>query len=209
VPAGSDKAAKPSRLSDIVKSINTETDTTIGTLVDSLGERAFGALMFIFAVPNIIPTPPGTSAILGLPLVILTWQVLIGRQSLWLPAVVRHRRISRELISAFVNKVTPVMARLERILKPRIGFLVSSDASERVIGLVTFPLAVALFLPIPFGNILPAAAIACVALGLAERDGLAVAVGYALAVASVALLAAISSALYIGVMAFFNALFGM
>jgi hypothetical protein len=101
------------------------------------------------------------------------------------------------------------MARLERVLKPRIGFLVSSDASERVIGLVTFPLAVALFLPIPFGNILPAAAIACVALGLAERDGLAVAVGYALAVASVALLAAISSALYIGVMAFFNALFGM
>jgi hypothetical protein len=165
--------------------------------------------MFIFAVPNIIPTPPGTSAILGLPLVILTWQVLIGRQSLWLPAVVRHRRISRELISSFVNKVTPVMARLERVLKPRIGFLVSSDASERVIGLVTFPLAVALFLPIPFGNILPAAAIACVALGLAERDGLAVAVGYALAVASVALLAAISSALYIGVMAFFNALFGM
>lgn len=208
-PAGKDKAAKPSRLSDIVKSINTEDDTTIGTLVDSLGERAFGALMFIFAVPNIIPTPPGTSAILGLPLVILTWQVLIGRQSLWLPAVVRHRRISRELISSFVNKVTPVMARLERILKPRIGFLVSSDASERLIGLVTFPLAVALFLPIPFGNILPAAAIACVALGLAERDGLAVAVGYALALASVALLAAISSALYIGVMAFFNALFGL
>jgi hypothetical protein len=208
-PAGKDKAAKPSRLSDVVKSINTEADTTIGTLVDSLGERAFGALMFIFAVPNIIPTPPGTSAILGLPLVILTWQVLIGRQSLWLPEVVRHRRISRELISSFVSKVTPVMARLERVLKPRIGFLVTSDAAERVIGLVTFPLAVALFLPIPFGNILPAAAIACVALGLAERDGLAVAVGYALAVASAALLAAISSALYIGVMAFFNALFGM
>jgi fructose-1,6-bisphosphatase/inositol monophosphatase family enzyme len=147
-PAGKDKAAKPSRLSDIVKSINTEDDTTIGTLVDSLGERAFGALMFIFAVPNIIPTPPGTSAILGLPLVILTWQVLIGRQSLWLPAVVRHRRISRELISAFVNKVTPVMAKLERILKPRMGFLVSSDAAERVIGLVTFPLAVALSSPV-------------------------------------------------------------
>jgi hypothetical protein len=208
-PAGKDKASKPGRLSDIVKSIDGSEDTTIGTLVDSLGERAFGALMFIFAVPNIIPTPPGTSAILGLPLVILTWQVLIGRQSLWLPAIVRQRRISRELIASFVSKVTPIMARLERVLKPRIGILVSSDAAERVIGLVTFPLAVALFLPIPFGNILPAAAIACIALGLAERDGLAVAVGYALSLASVALLAAISSALYIGVMAFFRALFGM
>lgn len=206
--SGKDKAEKPKRLSDIVKAMGTE-DTTIGALADSLGERAFGALMFIFAVPNVIPTPPGTSAILGLPLVILTWQVLIGRQSLWLPAIVRQRRISRDLISAFVNKVTPLMARLERILKPRMGLLVSSDAAERVIGLVTFPLAVLLFLPIPFGNILPAAAIACVALGLAERDGLAVALGYVLSIASVVLLAAISSALYIGVMAFFRALFGM
>ena len=209
VPAGSDKAAKPSRLSDIVKSINTETDTTIGTLVDSLGERAFGALMFIFAVPNILPTPPGTSSILGLPLVILTWQVLIGRQSLWLPDIVRQRRISRDLISSFVGKVTPVMAKLERILRPRLGILVTSDAAERLIGLITFPLAIVLFLPIPLGNILPAAAIALIALGLAERDGLAVALGYLMSLASAALLVAISSALYIGAVAFFRALFGM
>ena len=82
---------KPARLSDIVRSMDTSQDTTIGALADSLGERAFGALMFIFAVPNAIPMPPGTSAILGLPLVILTWQVLAGRQSLWLPQVVRKR----------------------------------------------------------------------------------------------------------------------
>ena len=50
---------------------------------------------------------------------------------------------------------------------------------------------------------------ACLALGLAERDGLAVIVGYVLAAASVAVLAAVSSALYAGVMAFFQALFGV
>jgi hypothetical protein len=208
-PSGKGKAHKPSRLSDIVKSIDTGSDTTIGELVDSLGERAFGALMFIFAVPNILPTPPGTSSILGLPLVILTWQLLIGRQSLWLPSIVRQRRISRDLIATFVSKVTPAMARIERILRPRLGFLVSSDAAERLIGLITFPLAIVLFLPIPLGNMLPAAAIALIALGLAERDGLAVAIGYVLSLASVALLAAISSALYIAVVAFFRALLGV
>ena len=200
--------AKPSRLSDIVKSIDTQQDMTIGQLVDSLGERAFGALMFIFAVPNIIPTPPGTSAILGLPLVILTYQVMMGRQSLWLPQTVRKRQISRNMLQTFVSKVLPVMGRLERILRPRFGFVVSSDLAERVIGLVAFPLALILFLPIPFGNIPPAAAIACLALGLAERDGLAVLLGYALSAVSVAILAAISSALYVGVVAFFRALFG-
>ena len=53
------------------------------------------------------------------------------------------------------------------------------------------------------------AAIACLALGLAERDGLAVIVGYVLSAASVVILAAVSSALYAGVVAFFQALFGV
>jgi len=199
---------KPNRLSDIVKSIDTQQDISIGELADSLGERAFGALMFIFALPNALPMPPGTSAILGLPLVILTWQVMIGRQTLWLPELVRKRRISRELIVAFVSKVTPLMTRLERILRPRLDIIVTSHLAERMIGLVAFPLALVLFLPIPFGNIPPAAAIACLALGLAERDGLAVIVGYMLAIASAAVLAAVSSALYVAVLTFFRALLG-
>ena len=199
---------KPSRLSDIVRSMDSSQDTTIGELADSLGERAFGALMFIFAVPNAIPMPPGTSAILGLPLVILTWQVLMGRQTLWLPRMVRQRRISKEMLHTFVTKVTPVMAKLERVLKPRLGIVVTSDLAERLIGLVAFPLALILFLPIPFGNIPPALAIACLALGLAERDGLAVLVGYVFSAASVAILAAVSSALYAAAAAFVTTLFG-
>jgi len=80
--------------------------------------------------------------------------------------------------------------------------------AERLIGLVAFPLALILFLPIPFGNIPPALAIACLALGLAERDGAAVVVGYVLSAASVAILAAVSSALYAAVVAFVTTLFG-
>lgn len=206
---GWQKPPKVRRLSDVVRNIDTSTDVTVGALVDSLGERAFGALMFVFAVPNILPTPPGTSAILGLPLVILTFQVMMGRQSLWLPETVRKRTISRGLLESFVAKMMPVMARIERVLRPRFGLLVASNLAERVIGLVTFPLALVLFLPIPFGNILPAAAVSCIALGLAERDGLAVALGYVLGLASVVLLGAISSALYVAVVAFFRALFGL
>lgn len=205
---GLDGKQRPSRLSDIVRSMDTSRDMSIGELADSLGERAFGALMFIFAVPNAIPMPPGTSAILGLPLVILTWQVLTGRQSLWLPQAIRKRRISREMLERFVSKVTPVMAKLERVLRPRLGFIVTSNLAERLIGLVAFPLALILFLPIPFGNIPPAIAIACLALGLAERDGLAVLVGYLFSGASVAILAAVSSALYAAAVAFMTTLFG-
>lgn len=199
---------KPRRLSDIVTAIDTSQDISIGTLVDAFGERAFGALMFVFAVPNIVPTPPGTSAVLGLPLVILTFQLMIGQQKLWLPNAVRRRIISGAMFRGFATRAVPVMMRFERILKPRLSPAVTPDMAERLIGAVAFTLAVILFLPIPLVNILPAIAISLMALGLAERDGVAVLAGYGLAALTVVLLAVISSALYAAATAFFGALFG-
>ena len=198
----------PRRLSEIVKSLDTREDLSIGSLVDAFGERAFGALMFVFAVPNIVPTPPGTSAVLGLPLVILTFQLMIGRQALWLPQAIRRRSIKASMVESFATRAVPVMARFEKILKPRASLFVASDISERLIGIIAFLLAVVLFLPIPFLNILPAAAIACMALGLAERDGLAVLVGYATAAGCVVLMVAISTALVAAARTFFNVLLG-
>lgn len=206
---GTEAASKPRRLSDIVKSIDTAQDLTIGTLVDAFGERAFGALMFVFAVPNIVPTPPGTSAVLGLPLVILTFQLMIGRQVLWLPQAVRRRGISSAMFEGFARRAVPVMVRFERVLKPRLISLAASDLAERLIGVVAFALSVILFLPIPLVNILPAAAITLMALGLAERDGFAVLGGYALAAVTAVLLAAVSTALYAAMWAFLNALLGI
>lgn len=188
-----DTEPRPHRLSDIVKSIDTSAGLTIGTLVDAFGERAFGALMFIFAVPNIVPTPPGTSAVLGLPLVILTFQLMIGRQALWLPEAIRRRGISGAMFESFAKRAVPVMVRFEKILRPRLSFLVASDLSERVMGLIALVLALILFLPIPGLNILPAASIALLALGLAERDGIAALAGYAGAAACALVLFLVSA----------------
>jgi hypothetical protein len=200
---------RPRRLTEIVGSLDGRPSFTIGELVDELGERAFGALMFIFAVPNILPTPPGTSTVLGLPLVILTFQLMVGRQSLWLPQAIRKRTIDGALVATFVRKSMPVLMRFEKVLRPRLSFVVVSDLAERVIGFVSFLLAIVLFLPIPFGNMVPAAAIALIALGLAERDGLATLLGYVLGVATVVVLAVISSALYAAAKTFIDVLFGL
>lgn len=39
----------------------------IGDLLALMGDRALAALLFVFAVPNVLPVPPGTSTILGRP----------------------------------------------------------------------------------------------------------------------------------------------
>lgn len=200
---------RPRRLTEIVGSLEGRPSFTIGELVDELGERAMGALMFIFAVPNIIPTPPGTSAVLGLPLVILTFQLMVGRQTLWLPQTIRKRTIDGSLVASFVRKSMPVLVRFEKVLRPRFSVVVASDPAERVIGLVAFLLAVVLFLPIPLVNILPAAAIALLALGLAERDGVAVLLGYIMGLGTVVVIGLVSSAIYAAAKTFINVLFGL
>ena len=56
-------------------------------LLAGLGERAFGALLLVFALPNCLPVPalPGLSTLMALPLVLLSAQLALGRRQPWLP----------------------------------------------------------------------------------------------------------------------------
>jgi hypothetical protein len=159
---------------------------SISDLLDLTGERAFGALMFVLALPNVIPTPPGTSTILGLPLIILAFQLSYGRRSPWLPKMLAARSIPRAGFAAMLARTNPTLRRVERVLKPRLSFLVGPIA-ERFIGLALLVLALILFLPIPLGNMLPAVAICVMSLSLIEHDGFAALIGAALGALAVLL----------------------
>ena len=52
---------------------------SVRDLFAALGDRALAALLFVFAVPNAIPSPPGVSTVLGVPLLFLSAQLLLGR----------------------------------------------------------------------------------------------------------------------------------
>ena len=175
-------------LSDVLFEIAVDTTRpriSIGHLLKALDDRALAALLLIFALPNAIPMPPGTSSVLGTPLVFLTAQLALAR-SPWLPAFIAKRSMSRPDFAAIVARLAPWLARAEKLLKPRLLW-VTTPLGERLIGLICLCLAVVLVLPIPFGNMLPAAAIALMALGVLERDGLWVIAGLAVAVAAIAL----------------------
>jgi hypothetical protein len=155
---------------------------TVGDLLMALGDRAIGALLFIFAVPNVLPVPPGTSAVLGAPLVFLAAQLTFGRRP-WLPGIISRRSMSRADFSAMVVRVAPWLERAEKLLRPRASALALPPV-EYAVGLVCLLLAIVLVLPIPLGNMLPAFAISLLALGLLERDGYAIGAGLLAAAAS-------------------------
>ncbi len=164
---------------------------SVGDLVDTFGNRAWGALIFIFAAPNVLPVVvPGLSAILGAPLLFLTWQLATGRPYPWLPAIIRTRSFRRGDFQRLVERVAPWLQRVERMVRPRV-FMLTEPLAERLIGGVALALAVILFLPIPFGNMLPALALALFALGILERDGVAVLAGLLSAIVSATLVAGV------------------
>jgi hypothetical protein len=185
---------RPRRTSHLLRDFVTshpEPRISLGALRDALGDRGFGVLLFIFALPNLVPVNiPLLSAVLGLPLVLLAAQLTYGRHKPWFPRRLTEQSFPRDGFANIVLRSLPYLERAERLLRPRLTVLLSWTG-ERLIGLAVLVLALVLFLPIPFANWLPACAIAIIGLAVVEKDGLAVLVGLAVGVASLAVAAAV------------------
>jgi len=156
-------------------------------IVDHFGHRAFGAALFVFSVPNLLPLPPGSSTFLGLPVLILAPQLAVGARRPWLPRSVGERTIDRATLTRVFNRLIPGLQRVETLLAPRLGFLFG-PVGDRLIGATCFLMAIVLILPIPLGNMAPAATISVFALSLTQRDGLFALAGYAMTIGSLGLL---------------------
>lgn len=177
------------RLSDILKRLaqNHNPDLTLGDIVRALGERGFGALILLLAAPNIIPLPPGSSFIFGVPLVFITAQLMIKQDKVWLPQKLMNAKVGGGRLPYLLNRLVPYVVKVERLLKPR-GTLLTSSLGERLAGLAGLFCAIILLLPIPGANMAPALALCCFALGLIEQDDLAMAGGWIGTAATVVIL---------------------
>ncbi len=164
----------------------------LADLVAALEDRAFGLLLLIFSLPNAIGlgTIPGVSTIFGLPQIFLAVQMALGLERPWLPRVLLEKGIARADFLAMVEKSTPYLLRVEKVLRPR-WLVMSSYAAERALGLVFVVLAGVVSLPILFGNQPPAVAMVLISLGVIERDGVFVVIGLVAAVVAVAIVGAV------------------
>lgn len=158
-------------------------------LVLAFGDRAFGAVMLVFALISTLPLPPGSTTVTGIPLVIMAVQLARGRERLWLPRRFLQASISRRAFKTGVAKVLPSVRFAERLTRPRLEYLVG-QTGQRVVGLICCLLAVVLALPIPLGNMVPAIAVSLFSLGIMQRDGFAVVAGWIGVLASIGVLVA-------------------
>lgn len=164
---------------------------TIGDVSAQLGERGFGILLLLLALPNTIPLPiPGMSTITGLPLIFLAGQRMLGKERIWMPRWIADRQIPTGGLRASIEKILPWLMKLENVVRPRFEVL-TTGKYERFAATLIFILAALIALPVPFGNLPLGIAMAVLALAICERDGIVMITGWLFAIIGLCFFAAL------------------
>ena len=141
----------------------------LGDLMTGLGRRAFGVLLFLAIPPSLIP---GVAGVISTPIVLLVGlQLMGGLRRPWLPRWLAVRGPHRSVLIRFDRWFSPVLAKLEKVVKPRMTVLLDHRAASIVTGLLLVLLGLLLALPIPLTNGLFGGLLLLFALALLERDG--------------------------------------
>lgn len=190
VAAAPTPAASRRRISGILEALVARTGgerISFGDLVDAFETKAYGPLIVVFAAPNILPVAlPGISAVLGAPLILLTAQLVAGQRRPWLPGFLRRRSLARSTFESLVARIVPRLRRIESVVAPR-WLAVTGPLGKRLIGLLGVVLSTIIFLPVPFGNVVPGIALVLMSVGLLARDGLMVIAGWIVGMAGLAI----------------------
>lgn len=161
-----------------------EGQTKISDLIEDFHENGIFITLIFFALPVAIPLPypPGFTTVMGIPLVILSLQLLKGSQKVWLPQKVNRYEIKNTTLQMISNKAVPLLVKLERYVKPRFVFA-NSVYCEQFVGFINLISAILVALPIPLTNAVPALGITVMTLGLLNRDGLVIIAGLIVSIA--------------------------
>lgn len=146
-------------------------DLRFADLLAGLGRRAFGMMLFVASLPAFIPVPGMAGAISGPLCALVGLQLLVGLRRPWLPGFIARRGPKRASLVKFDNMLSPWLARLERLVRPRMTQVLDHRVAAMFTGLLLSVLGLLLALPIPFTNYLFGALMVAFALALLERDG--------------------------------------
>lgn len=147
-------------------------EITLGELSEAMGERAFGLLILILALPCCLPFVYLLPQVVALPMVVLAWQMAVGRRAPWLPETLRKRRLRIASLLEVVDRTRRYGGGfVERLAHPRLARL-TSDWGTRVIGALMIVPCLSILIPLPLTNTVPGIGVSLTAVGLIERDGL-------------------------------------
>ena len=140
-----------------------------------LESRGYGPLLLALSMFILLPTGaiPIFPDIIGLVIIFLCVQLIIGRKTPWLPEKIRKFSVKREKFEKGRDKIKPYTKKIDKLFKPRLQFMTGA-IMNRLYATICIVLAITIF-PlgfIPFAAMIPAFAIALFGISISTKDGL-------------------------------------
>ncbi|GIT91944.1 exopolysaccharide biosynthesis protein ExoD [Jannaschia pagri] len=175
-------------LQDLEQAATGADTVTLRRLADQLGCRSVGAILAVPAALELTPIGgiPGVPTLLATVIALVACQLLIGRESLWLPGVLARQGISATRLSKAARGLRPAAqwadAHLGQHLRWLVGPMGQRCAAAAILALCLTVPALEL---LPFLSSVPMGVILLFALGLMTRDGRVMALAWTMVLAAV------------------------
>ncbi|TAX58370.1 exopolysaccharide biosynthesis protein [Rhizobium leguminosarum] len=179
------------RLREMLELARMKGGLSIGEALEAMGSTSIAFTILFLAIPALTPIPGPFGMVFGTALALVSLQIVAGGRKVWLPAIVRDRRVSSTTLDLVVGHAVPVIARVEKVVRAGRLQAFTGPTVQALLGIPVFLLAVVIALPIPFGNILPVFSLVVLAVALMERDGLVTLIGLLLTLATIVATAAL------------------
>jgi hypothetical protein len=158
----------------------------IREMIEVLRGRGMQMIIVLLCLPFLSPVSiPGISIPFGLAIALCGLRVAFGHRP-WLPGLILERSVPHAALEKMVRAGCAIHQRIEKIIRPRLAVVFSAPGMTMLLGLAMATGGLLLSLPIPppfiLTNTIPGLAVILLSLGLMERDGILVLVGYGLVV---------------------------
>ena len=162
---------------------------TVRELLRLIGEQGLLLFCAFLAVPFLLPVAiPGTSTVFGLLMIVVGVSVATDSLPLMPKRLMDHPLSASHVLPA-LQKGAETFRRFEKLIRPRALAMTRGRVANFVNGMVIVVAALVLMVPlpfVPFTNTIPAFAVVLLSIGMVERDGIVILLGYLSTVAAAA-----------------------
>ena len=162
-------------LEDVISKTSAD-KISIHDLIVAMHAGGFGLIMTIFSLPILIPLPPPFPSLISIPMVIFSFQMMVGYKSPHLPKRFSNFSVSRHVLATMVEKSSPYIRKAESFVHPRLPIF-SSDWFVKIIGFFCFVFSMSVLLPMPLSNFIPGMGVMIASFGLLGKDGVVILIG--------------------------------
>jgi len=175
---------RPDTLAKLMDDISAQVqsdEVQLGSLVEAIGQASFTTLLLMPSVALVTPLSgiPLFSSLMGILIFLVSIQMLLRREHLWLPKWILRRKASGARVRAALDRIRPVMVWLDRHTCERLTiFMRRPPIYIPQILCAASGLVMPLFELVPFSSSLIGMAITLLSLGMLARDGLFILLGF-------------------------------